>query len=156
MSLTTSQWLAFKQAFGPNGFFMVSGYDLGPGEAGKANSLKDYAKYLYDQLSAMKAAANAHDIYYMVGIPTAASTKEFEQTVTYPGVAGSKSGYSQLDYVRVAMDLMFNLEGSPSGYGPFLRGLLPASPPYIYPLNLHEDLYFLGWSMWSWATGGER
>lgn len=150
--LTPAQWHTFKSSFGRNGFFMVSGYDLGPGGPGEANSLEDYAKYLYDELSAMKQAAKDHGIYYMVGIPAAASTKEFEQTTIYPATFGARSGNSQLDYIRAAMGVMFDKDASGASYDAETRALLPDTAPYTTPLDLRGDEHFLGWSLWSWAT----
>lgn len=82
-----------------NGYVIISLYDLGPGAATVASNPVDYGTYVADEIAATMANSGvANNVPFQLAIPGAASTKEFE---SYNGV---DSGYSQVDYVRAALD----------------------------------------------------
>lgn len=62
------------EALGPQGYVVVSGYDLGTGPAGTPHSPASYEAALLENLASIKAVAAAAKRPYMVGIPAAAST----------------------------------------------------------------------------------
>jgi hypothetical protein len=125
-TLTQDQWTAIAKSFGENtnGFFIVSGYDVGPNEANTPNNLSQYHDYLTAELKAMKQAASTYKIHYMVGIPAGASTKEFEQICDKNYHNCTSSGYFQIDYLKTLEQVMNELQ-------------------------IKQDPYYLGSSMWA-------
>lgn len=99
-------------ALGPEGYVVVSGYDLGPGPAGTPHSPAAYRAALERDLERMLALSARTGCRFMVGIPAAASTKEFEE------YAGVPSGYAQAAYVAEALEA--------------LKGLESRAPPGVY------------------------
>ncbi len=106
------------------GFFVDSGYDLGT-KVGVAESPAEYRIALTNELKTIKGKADQYGFFYMVGIPAAASTMEFESTEHYSGPR-LISGYQQVDYMKNAIAV-------------------------INELKLRDDPYFLGVSLWGWS-----
>ena len=113
------------KTLGKNGFFVDSGYDLSKKPAGTLQSPQQYGKKLYAELTQMKRSADSNHGYYMIGLPAAASTHEFERYVKSNG-AVIDEGYQQLDYIKQAIAV-------------------------IKKLKIPQDPYFLGISLWGWS-----
>eukprot|EP01111_Echinosteliopsis_oligospora_P000367 TRINITY_DN1037_c0_g1_i1.p1 TRINITY_DN1037_c0_g1~~TRINITY_DN1037_c0_g1_i1.p1 ORF type:complete len:353 (+),score=87.98 TRINITY_DN1037_c0_g1_i1:86-1144(+) len=71
-------------ALGPNGFVVISGYDLSTAPAGTPSTPAQYGQALAESLSIVKA--NAEDGKFIIALPAAASTHEFTQYVPESGV----------------------------------------------------------------------
>jgi len=124
--LSDSEWQLMQEAFGKQSFVIVSGYDLGKGEAGLAHSPEHYSLAFQKEVEIMMQKASEHDLYFMVGIPVSASTYEFEVS-TKDGVIDTMSGYRQIDYIKAAFEV-------------------------IERLKLREHPHFLGFSLWGLST----
>lgn len=104
-----------------NGFIVGALYTLGPASL-EANSPSLYAYYIVNEVKRMVKLGNTYGVNYQFGIPASATIEEFE------AINGIPSGYSQLDYVTIAINTIDQ-----------------------YARN---DPHFLGSSLWVWA--GER
>lgn len=119
-------WNAIRAAFLPNGFFGFSGYDLGPGGPAVINTPDMYTKFLTESTKEMLRVAEKFGISFMVGIPGAASTKEFESTWEFPGTTTNPSGFNQLDYIKIAIQVFKDL-------------------------GLYQNPSCVGFSIWGWS-----
>lgn len=83
-----ADWKSIAQNFGyidssgnplktPAGFFVMSGYDLGNGLPGSAHSPEIYADLLSAEIDLMLFFAEKLNVRFMIGLPFAASTREF-------------------------------------------------------------------------------
>ena len=82
-----------------NGYVIYSLYDLG---SNGLNTPSTYYQLVLNELEQAMAKSDAHDVYYQLAIPGAASVHEYES------YNGASTGYSQLEYVQAAMDAINN------------------------------------------------
>lgn len=128
-ALASSVDVGLMQAMGPNGYVVISGYDLGTGGAGSPNPPSTYEANLRAQLASIKATSAKSGVPYMVGIPAAASTYEFE-TYLKDGQLIS-SGYNQVDYIKRALSALRDIcNDDPNYLGPMLWTLTYTN---VYP-----------------------
>lgn len=85
-----------------NGYMIDSLYDLGPNPPGKVNSPTEYQKYASIEIVNLKQKAAQYQIKYQIGIPAAATPNEYES------VGGKSTGFSQIDYVTSALNIINN------------------------------------------------
>jgi len=92
------------QALGPNGYVTVSGYDLSSAPPGTPSTPQAFQTALESTVDTIVANANLYNGSFVLGIPAAASTHEFE---TYSPQGGKTvQGYPQLDYVKAALSVI--------------------------------------------------
>jgi hypothetical protein len=123
------------QALGPNGYVTVSGYDLSSAPAGTVSTPQQYQTALEAAVDTIVANANLYNGSFVLGIPGAASTHEFE---TYqPTGKPVVQGYPQLDYVKAALSVIDakGLLNNPRYLGTALWGF---SSTMSYPPNSHN------------------
>lgn len=97
---TRSMW----RALGPNGYYVVSGYDLATSSDG-ASSPDEYARKLSVDLDTIVLSAGRNDGRFMVGIPAAASTKEFASSRRVD-TGEVIRGHAQIGYVLAALQVL--------------------------------------------------
>jgi len=122
-------------ALGPNGYVTVSGYDLSSSPPGTATTPQAYQTSLETVVDTIVANANAYNGSFVLGIPGAASTHEFE--VYHPSGKPDVTGYPQLDYVKAALNVIDakGLIKNPRYLGTALWGF---SSTMAYPHNSHN------------------
>lgn len=113
------------KALGPNGFFTMSGYDLGGGGAGVASQPTDFGDIFESQVQKVIDSAETSDGYFRVAVPCAAATTEFDKYT--PEKGQPVTGYPQIQYIDEAIKRM-------------------------NCLNLQSNSRFLGISIWAWTT----
>lgn len=91
-------------ALGPNGYVTVSGYDLSIAPAGTPSSAAYYGKQLSAAVATIQAAADANNGSFMLGLPGAASTHEFERFTWANGTV--VHGAPQLSFVKEALTVV--------------------------------------------------
>jgi len=92
------------QALGPNGYVTVSGYDLATTPPGTPSTVQQFQTALESAVDTIVANANQYNGSFVLGIPAAASTHEFQ---TYQPVGKQPvQGYPQLDYVKAALNVI--------------------------------------------------
>lgn len=120
---TRSMW----RALGPNGYFVVSGYDLVHADttAGVASTPAQYAIALEAALDTIVREAGRADGRFMLGIPAAASKLEFARLRHADGT--ETVGSPQEDYVSEALRLIDakGFDASPRFLGTALWGFAP-------------------------------
>jgi len=92
------------QALGPNGYVTISGYDLSSAPAGTPSTPQQFQTSLESAVDIIVANANAYNGSFVLGIPAAASTHEFESY--HPQGKPVVTGYPQLDYVKAALSVI--------------------------------------------------
>lgn len=92
---------------------VISGYDMDTENTG----VEKFRKLLTNAMvRVQRAAANTHG-KFMVGIPAAASWGEYEYSVDEGGRNRVETGNKQEDYVRAALAVLREYEGSPEYLG---------------------------------------
>jgi hypothetical protein len=135
-ALATAVDVELMQLLGPNGYVVVSGYDLGEGGAGTPNPPEVYEANLRTNLQSIKATAAESGVPYMVGIPAAASTHEFE-TFLMNGIL-IRSGHSQKEYVERALSALQDIcHDDPNYLGPMLWTLTYTN---VYPPHSNNEM----------------
>jgi len=122
-------------ALGPNGYVTVSGYDLSSTAPGTPSTPDEYQSALETVVDTIVANANAYNGSFVLGIPGAASTHEFE---TYdPTGKPVVQGYPQIDYAKAALNVIDakKLLSNPRYLGTALWGF---SSTMSYPPNSHN------------------
>lgn len=97
------------EALGPNGFAIISGYDLGPNPSGVPSTPAVYGSYLVQAINQIISLAG-NQYYFSLGIPAAASEHEFtnatdtngQYTDGYPMYSATEDSY--LKEVFAAID----------------------------------------------------
>jgi len=128
---------ALWQAVSPNGFIIVSGYDLSNSSAGTVITPAQYGAALTDVIKSSLSASTKYNGQFSLGIPGAASTHEFTNytrangsfTQGYPMYSSTADNY----LVRVqAAASATNLRQAPSFLGMSLWGFsaVMAYPPH--------------------------
>lgn len=92
-----------KDALGPNGYVVISGYDLSEGDPKNpvATSPNDYRSIFTTLITSTRTQCASVGLKYAIAIPAAASTQEFERANTS---STTVSGFSQDQYVQVAVE----------------------------------------------------
>lgn len=128
---TTEMWTAL----GPNGYFMMSGYDLSSAPAGTPSPVDAYFTAYAAAIQKMVSSAEAAKGKFMIGIPASASAHEFETYTTEKGVV-TKGAESQLLYTQAAVEKSQSLCSNPQFLGLALWGFTSAAsyPPHTHNL----------------------
>lgn len=129
--------VALFEALGPQGYVVVSGYDLAGGGAGTSHSPAEYEAALRGSLASIRQTAAAANRPYMVGIPAAASTHEFESFVVDGNLV--ESGHTQLGYVQAALRALTAVADDTRFLGPMLWTLC-VPPPLALPMLAHAHI----------------
>jgi len=96
------------EALGPNGFAIISGYDLGPNPSGTPSTPVAYGGYLTQSIATIiKSAGDQY--YFALGIPAAASEHEFTNatdtngqfTSGYPMYSNSSDSYMKEAFIAI-------------------------------------------------------
>jgi len=116
------------QALGPNGFAIISGYDLGSNPPGFPNTPQQFGMLLTKEINTIVQNAGT-SYFFSIGIPAAASTHEF---TNYTQVAGSVSGYP-----------MYAAQGD---------SYLKEAFANIQATHLRSNPQFLGLSLWGFSS----
>lgn len=116
------------KAIGPNGYVVLSGYDLSDAPAGTVTDPVKYGQALQGALNLVARNAVASNGYFTVGIPAAASVHEFTQLV--PASGAPTIGFP-----------MYSVTGKTS----YLTEAMKVIAPFRSKLN------FLGVSLWGFA-----
>jgi len=127
--------VALFEALGPQGYVVVSGYDLAGGGAGTSHSPAEYEAALRGSLASIRQTAAAANRPYMVGIPAAASTHEFESFVVDGNLV--ESGHTQLGYVQAALRALTAVADDTRFLGPMLWTL---SHTNVYPPRSDNEI----------------
>merc|ERR1712166_80097 len=135
-ALAESVDVDLMQLFGPNGYVVVSGYDLGNGGAGTPNPPDVYEDNLRASLQSIKATAAQSGVPYMVGIPAAASTYELESFLKDGTLI--TSGYNQNEYIERALSALKDIcHEDPNYLGPMLWALTYTN---VYPPHSNNEM----------------
>jgi len=118
------------QALGPNGFAIISGYDLGPNPAGTPSPPATYGGYLTTAIKQIIANAG-NQYYFALGIPAAASDHEFTNA-TNSNTGQVISGYMM--------------------YSPKTDSYLMEAFSSISATQLRNNPQFLGVSLWGFSS----
>eukprot|EP01121_Diplochlamys_sp_Union-15-3_P018688 TRINITY_DN6863_c0_g1_i1.p1 TRINITY_DN6863_c0_g1~~TRINITY_DN6863_c0_g1_i1.p1 ORF type:complete len:367 (-),score=81.85 TRINITY_DN6863_c0_g1_i1:45-1145(-) len=121
-------------ALGPNGFVVVSGYDLGGNPAGVPNTPNQYSQLLQAEINTITKNAGTTG-KFSIAIPGAASTHEFTEYVQESGkVTAGYPMYSSNSpsYVPVAISALSTVKNSPNYIGTSIWGFssFMAYPPH--------------------------
>jgi len=138
-------------ALGPNGFLVVSGYDLASTPAGTPSTVESFSTRFAAAVDLTVASAAANKGSYFIGVPAAASTHEFANLTYANGTV--VRGYPQLQYITAALNILAEkAKGKPGYLGPALWGFssvmaYPSHSNNLYrpetPLVLPEEADYL-------------
>ena len=81
---------------------IISGYDMDAENPG----VEKYRKQLTSAVARVQKVAAATEGKFMIGIPAAASSCEYEYMVEAGGLNRTETGHRQEDYVRAALDVL--------------------------------------------------
>ena len=113
-----------------NGYVVISGYDLGSNQGGQVNTPAEYRSLVQKKIQETMTMASQHQVYYQFAIPAGASAHEFEEIEGNDnlgiGLQIGASGYSQLEYVQIAVEEM-------------------------KAAGMENDPYFIGTAVWGWS-----
>jgi len=134
------------QALGPNGYVTVSGYDLSSAPPGTPTPPATYQQQLNSAIDTISANAEKYNGSFVIGIPAAASTHEFEKY--QPQGGATVNGYPQVQYVQAAFQAI-DAKGliknprylgtalwgfsSEMAYPPHSKNLFTPSNPFVDP-----------------------
>jgi hypothetical protein len=123
------------KALGPNGYYMMSGYDLSSAPAGTPSQPDVYLTAYTSAVKEMVSSAQAAKGKFMIGIPASASAHEFETYTTEKGVV-TKGAQSQLLYTQAAVEHSASLCSNEQFLGLALWGFTSAAsyPPHTHNL----------------------
>jgi hypothetical protein len=131
-------------ALGPNGYMVVSGYDLASTPAGTPSTVEYFSTRFSQAVDTIVASATANKGSYFIGIPAAASTHEFANLTYANGTI--VQGSPQIRYVTAALDILAaKAKGKPGYLGPSLWGFssVMAYPPHSQNLYRPETPFVL-------------
>lgn len=93
------------EALRPNGYVIVSGYDLSRAPPGVLSTPAFYRQQLASAVALAARTAQAAGGAFALGIPGAASTHEFAEY--HNATSGSNvTGHPQLEYLQAALDVV--------------------------------------------------
>lgn len=144
-----ANWRMWR-ALGPNGYYVVSGYDLPmraeDGSWTAPNTPESYARALEAEVETIVREAGKAEGKFVLGLPAAATRFEFERRVRADGVDEAGGATSQVAFVRAALAVVAakGLDANPAYLGAALWGFAPTieiprgSGERYFPSNAFE------------------
>lgn len=139
-SLATPQGKQLLDAIKPNGYVIISGYDLYPDNPDtRFNTVASYRTKLIKQVRATVSVLEGSDLAWSLAIPMTASSHEYEsyspsKKFCGPACTPYKNDAKMVDYVNAALDVV-------------------ESMPKVFAMS--HSSRFRGLTLWKWGEEGD-